>query len=88
MRMRANNADALMPATIAGLGLALQPDFVVWHHLRDGRLKAVLEDWTAPPIGLHLVTPPGGHRPARVNALIDFLATRFAGAPWRQTKKR
>ena len=84
MRMRANNADALMPAAIAGHGLALQPDFVVWHHLRDGRLKAVLENWTPPPIGLYLVTPPGGHRPARVNALIAFLVTRFSSAPWRQ----
>lgn len=88
MRMRANNADALMPALIAGLGLALQPDFVVWHHLRDGRLKAVLEDWAPPPIGLNLVTPPGGHRPARVSALIAFLVTRFSGAPWRQDQGR
>lgn len=88
MRMRANNADALMPAAIAGHGLALQPDFVVWHHLRDGRLKTVLDAWTPPPIGLHLVTPPGGHRPARVNALIEFLAARFVGAPWREVRTR
>ncbi len=86
MRMRANNADALMPALISGLGLALQPDFVVWHHLRDGRLKAVLEDWAAPPISLNLVTPPGGQRPARVSALIEFLVRRFADAPWRGRK--
>ncbi len=88
MRMRANNADALMPALVAGAGLALQPDFVIWHHLREGRLKRVLADWKPSEIGLHLVTPPGGHRPARVTALIDFLATRFSGAPWRASATR
>ena len=88
VRMQANNADALLPALIAGHGIAVMPDFVVWHHLRDGRVKAILTDWAMPPIGLHLVMPPGGHRPARVNALIEFLVSTFAGAPWRQAKER
>ena len=82
-RVRSNNADALMPMALAGAGLALQPDFISAPYLRDGRLKTTLTDWSPPPIGLHLVTPPGGPRPARVNAVIEFLAARFSGAPWR-----
>ncbi|MCC0806467.1 LysR family transcriptional regulator [Methylobacterium sp. W2] len=80
--MRANNADALTPALRAGLGLAVQPDFMVWEDLRAGRLERVLHGWELPPIALHLVTPPGDPRPARVLALIAFLAARFAAAPW------
>jgi len=74
----ANNADAMTPALLAGLGIAVQPDFAVEPLLADGRLEAVLQDWRAPPIALHLVTPPGGPRPARVEALIDFLAGRLS----------
>jgi DNA-binding transcriptional LysR family regulator len=80
--MRANNADALAPALRAGLGLALQPDFMIHDDLAAGRLERVLPDWSAPPIALHLVTPPGEPRPARVSALIDFLARTLAAAPW------
>lgn len=80
--LRTNNADALLPALRAGLGLALQPDFLVWEDLEAGRLERVLPDWSAPPIDLHLVTPPGEPRPARVTALLGFLAERLAGAPW------
>lgn len=72
--LRTNNADALMPALLAGLGLAVQPDFVVGHAIAEGRLQAVMPDWSPPPIALHLVTPPGGPRPARVEALAGFLA--------------
>ena len=75
--LRANNADVLAPALLAGLGLAVQPDFVVCEAIADGRLEAVMTDWSMPPIALHLVTPPGGPRPARVEVLAAFLAERF-----------
>lgn len=80
--LRVNNAEALVPALHAGLGLALQPEFLAWQDLRDGRIETVLDDWQVPPISLHLVTPPGRGRPARVQALVDFLAQHIAVAPW------
>jgi DNA-binding transcriptional LysR family regulator len=80
--LRANNADALAPALLAGLGLVIQPEFTVWEDLAAGRLEQVLTEWSLLPIALHMVTPPGGLRPARVGVLIDFLVKRLAAAPW------
>lgn len=84
--MRANNAEALAPALRAGLGLALQPDFMVWDDLQAGRLERVLPDWSPPPIALHLVMPPGEPRPARVTALISFLAEALTAARWAEQR--
>ncbi len=80
--LRANNADALAPALLAGLGLAIQPEFTVWQDIAAGRLEQVLTGWSLPPVALHLITPPGGLRPARVGILVDFLVHRLATAPW------
>jgi DNA-binding transcriptional LysR family regulator len=80
--LRANNADALMPALLAGVGLAVQPRFIVDDAIADGRLEEVMPGWSLPPIALHLVTPPGGPRPARVEALATFLARRLARPRW------
>jgi len=82
--LRANNGDALMPALRAGLGLAVQPEFVVWRDLRAGRLEAVMSDWSAPAVALNIVMPPGGPRPPKVAALTEFLVRRFSerAAPW------
>jgi DNA-binding transcriptional LysR family regulator len=76
--LRANNGDALTPALLAGLGLAVQPDFIVREALADGRLEAVMTDWAPRPAALHMITPPGGPRPARIEVLGDFLAKRLA----------
>ena len=80
--LRMNNADGLMPALRAGLGLALQPEFIVWQDLQSGRLQSTMCDWQLEPIALHIVTPPGRRRPARVQALIEYLAEHFTQAPW------
>ena len=77
----ANNADALMPALRAGVGLAVQPEFVVWRELQERRLEAVMTQWRAPPIALNIVSPPGGPRPSKVAVLMDFLIHRYSGQP-------
>jgi DNA-binding transcriptional LysR family regulator len=80
--LRVNNADIMRPSLLAGLGLAMQPDFLAWRDVEDGLLEEVLRDWAPPPIALHLVTPPSTIRPARVEVLIAFLARKMASAPW------
>jgi DNA-binding transcriptional LysR family regulator len=82
--LTATNGDAIGLAAEAGLGLALQPDFLAWDAVRAGRLVVVLADWVAPPLALHLVTPAGEPRATRVSVLLDFLVRRFAAgaAPW------
>lgn len=74
---RANSGDALLPALRQGLGIALLPDFIVGDDLEAGTLVAILADWHAPPTALHLMTPPGTLRPARVEALLAFLSDRL-----------
>jgi DNA-binding transcriptional LysR family regulator len=80
--IRVNNADVLQPALCAGIGLALQPEFLVWRDVAEGRLEIVLKDWSGPTAALHLVTPPSTMRPARVQILMEFLAQRFTHMPW------
>lgn len=72
-----DNGEAMLPALRAGLGIARLPEFLVGEDIRAGLLDPVLDDWAVLPVGLHLLTPPGTLRPARVEALIDFLAVRF-----------
>ena len=80
--LRVNNSDAMLPALRAGLGVAMMPEFIPWEDLAAGTLEAALCDWLVPPVAVHLVTPPGGLRPQRVQVLMDFLAVRLAQAPW------
>lgn len=82
--LQANNAEALEPALLAGHGIALQPEFLAWRHIQSGALETAMEDWQVEPIALHLVTPPGRSRPARVQALIDYFCDYLAQKPWAQ----
>jgi DNA-binding transcriptional LysR family regulator len=72
--LRVNNGDAMMPALIAGTGLAVLPEFIVRDALADGRLERLLPDWSLPSGSVHWVTPPGGQRPRRVEILSEFVA--------------
>lgn len=77
-RLLANNGDALVEAAIRGLGLALQPDFIVGPALADGRLRQVLDGFDPPGLGIHALLASNRHVPHRVRALIDFLSAALA----------
>ena len=77
-QLRANNGEALMPALLAGLGIADLPDFIVGDAIASGEVEVILKGWKQPEGAVHLVTPPGGPRPARVEVLADFLTKKFA----------
>ncbi len=72
-----DNGDAMLPLLRAGGGIAQLPGFIVGDDVRRGRLVQVLPDWPVPPLALHLVTPPGAFRPARVDAFLRFAAERL-----------
>jgi len=76
--LRVNNGEALLPAVVAGLGIADLPDFIVGDAIASGEVEVILKDWKQAEGAVHLVTPPGGPRPARVEVLADFLAKHFA----------
>jgi DNA-binding transcriptional LysR family regulator len=76
--LRVNNGEALLPSVIAGLGIADLPDFIVGDAIASGEVEVILKDWTQTEGAVHLVTPPGGPRPARVEVLADFLTRHFA----------
>jgi DNA-binding transcriptional LysR family regulator len=81
-RYRANNAEALVPALVAGVGIGLMAEYFVWNHIREGRLIELLPEWSTPPGPLYMITPPGPARPARVRALLDFLRPHLSLPEW------
>jgi DNA-binding transcriptional LysR family regulator len=75
--LRVNNGEALLPSVVAGLGIADLPDFIIGEAIATGEVEVILKGWTQPEAAVHLVTPPGGPRPARVEVLAEFLAKKF-----------
>jgi DNA-binding transcriptional LysR family regulator len=77
-RLRVNNGDAILPALIVGLGVAALPEFIARPAIADGRLKQILPERSWSQSSLYLVIPPNGPRPARVQAMADFLIQRLS----------
>jgi DNA-binding transcriptional LysR family regulator len=80
-RFRADNAEALLKAAIAGLGIAVVPTFLAGNAIANGSLEPLLMDHAMPEGGLYVVRPPGPHVPGKVRALIEILVERFGGEP-------
>ncbi|HLL18766.1 MAG TPA: LysR family transcriptional regulator [Rubrivivax sp.] len=63
---------------LRGLGLAWRSTWEVESDIAAGRLKAVLEDFAAPPNGIYAVFAQRKHLPLRVRLWIDFIKQRYA----------
>jgi len=77
----ANNGQFLAALAVAGLGIALEPDFIVAPEIRSGSLVPLLPDHAAPVSDIVVAYPSRRHLSAKVRVFVDFLARRFAGVP-------
>ena len=58
---------------LAGHGLAWRSSWEAGEDIAAGRLVTVLDEFAAPPIGIHAVFPQRRHLPLRVRLFLDFL---------------
>ena len=78
----ANNGDALRAAALAGLGIVVQPSFIVGTDVARGALVRVLAGFTPRESTIYAVFPHHRHLSAKVRVFVDFLVDRFAPEPY------
>ncbi|MBP7000560.1 LysR family transcriptional regulator [Amaricoccus sp.] len=78
-RLTANNADVLLHAAEAGLGIALLPSFILGDALEAGRLVEILPGRAPDLMGVWALYPPGRYPQPKLRAFVDFLAEHFRG---------
>jgi DNA-binding transcriptional LysR family regulator len=77
----ANNSEAIREATLAGLGIALLPSFIVAGDLRENRLQVVLGGYEvegAVANDVYALYLPTRYVSPKVRAFVDFFVERFA----------
>ena len=71
---QSNSSSAIRALALAGLGVAVLPDWLVQDDVRSGQLQRVLPEYALPKQPIHLVFPGSRHLPRKTRVFIDFLA--------------
>jgi DNA-binding transcriptional LysR family regulator len=76
-RFRADQPRALAQIAAMGRGIVAGPVYTLEPYLESGALVEILADYAPPPNAVYALHPSRRFVPARLRALIDFLAERF-----------
>lgn len=81
--IRTNSGEFLREALLAGLGIGLRSTWDIGTELRNGDLKIILPEYLgADTTSIYAVYPCRDFMPAKVNALIDYLADIYGNEPY------
>lgn len=81
-RLRANNGDTCRAAALAGHGVILQPDFLVYEDLNSGRLVELMPAYRGPELDIHALYPTRKQLPLKVRRLLEFLGNALRDPQW------
>lgn len=76
-----NIADSLRVAAIEGMGLILQPAYMVGADVAAGLLETILDEYESESVELHAVYLHRRHLSAKVKTFVEFLKDRFHDQP-------
>ncbi len=74
-RIRANDPDVLLQATLQGHGISMQPKQVALPLIKSGELIQVLQSLIPKELGLYCLYQSRQHMPPALRALIDQLVS-------------
>ncbi|WP_394220923.1 LysR family transcriptional regulator [Alteromonas gracilis] len=85
--LRMDNGEAVRDACIEGCGITLTATWCSYRHLERGELVQILKEFPlAAECALWAVYPSNRLLAPKVRAFIDFLAERFSGTPYWNTR--
>ena len=76
-----NNIEAVLGATLRGIGIACMPDFLVRDALAEGRLVSVLEPHLGPARQFRALWPSSRHLSPKVRVWVDHLGAQLSSPP-------
>lgn len=75
--LEANDGQIVVQAALSGLGILVQPKYIVHAHLAAGRLVPVLDDWELPRLTINFAFQSRRHLPAKVRLFMQAMIDRF-----------
>ncbi len=75
--LESTDGQVLRAAALDGMGILIQPTYILYDDIVAGRLVPVLEDWDLPRLTINLAFPSRKHLSAKVRSFIDFLVDEF-----------
>ncbi|RZS78615.1 LysR family transcriptional regulator [Pigmentiphaga kullae] len=75
--LEANDGQVLCTAAREGLGILVQPKYIIYDDIVAGRLVPVLDDWDLPRLTINLAYPHRQYLPAKTRTFIDFMVEHF-----------
>lgn len=82
--LESNDGQILRAAALDGMGILVQPTYILYEDMVAGRLVPVLDDWDLPRLTINLAYPSRKHLSAKVRTFIDFMAEHFAKMNYEQ----
>ena len=72
-KLRYNSGLGLIDAALKGIGIAQLPNYYVQHHLENGELISLLENFQVPDEGVWAVYPQNRQLSPKIKLLVEFL---------------
>ncbi|BAV64423.1 LysR family transcriptional regulator [Sphingobium cloacae] len=84
--LASNSVRMTREATLAGMGIAYLPRFLIEDDIVTGELEVLLPDIVSERMPLHLIFPKGNYQLAKVRAFVDFFLAEIENGPISQRK--
>lgn len=75
--LESNDGQVLRAAALDGMGILVQPTYILYDDIVAGRLVPLLDDWDLPRLTINLAYPSRKQLSAKVRTFIDFIVGYF-----------